>query len=114
MRPQVKVSILPVLGRSYNCWGIGLTCVRPAVRPLAPSYLRLTGLPCWVDHVGGPVVLVRGQLVVGPGRVADLSLSEHQVARLDVSGAYSTVVDFGDSSSIGQCSEMGVSSFFLQ
>ncbi|RWW51403.1 hypothetical protein BHE74_00042259 [Ensete ventricosum] len=50
------VSALPMSGRSYNCWGIGLTCVRPAVRPLAPSYLRPTGLPCWVDHVSGPVV----------------------------------------------------------
>ncbi|RWW53493.1 hypothetical protein BHE74_00040025, partial [Ensete ventricosum] len=56
MRPQVKVSVLPVSGQSYNCWGIGLTCVRPAVRPLTPSYLRPTGLPCWVDHVDGPVV----------------------------------------------------------
>ncbi|RWW49105.1 hypothetical protein BHE74_00044772 [Ensete ventricosum] len=34
MRPQVKVSALPVSGRPYDCWGIGLTCVRSAVRLL--------------------------------------------------------------------------------
>ncbi|RWV97728.1 hypothetical protein GW17_00039463 [Ensete ventricosum] len=55
-RPQVKVSALPVSGRSYDCWGIGLTYVRPVAQPLAPPYLRLTSLPCWVGHVGGPVV----------------------------------------------------------
>ncbi|RWW68003.1 hypothetical protein BHE74_00024506 [Ensete ventricosum] len=34
MRPQVKVSALPVSGRPYDCRGIGLICVRSAVRPL--------------------------------------------------------------------------------
>ncbi|RWW35278.1 hypothetical protein BHE74_00059808 [Ensete ventricosum] len=56
MRPQVRVSALPVSGRPYNRWGFGLTCARSAARPLAPPYLRLTNFPCRVDHVGGPVV----------------------------------------------------------
>ncbi|RZS22199.1 hypothetical protein BHM03_00054931 [Ensete ventricosum] len=67
------------------------------------------------DSIDDPVGAfpVWGQLAAGPGRVADLSLSEHQVARLNVPGAYSTVVQLGDGPSIGQCSEMGVGSLFL-
>ncbi|RRT38381.1 hypothetical protein B296_00046499 [Ensete ventricosum] len=43
-------------GRPYDRWGFGLTCARSAARLLTPPYLRLTSSPCWVVHVGGPVV----------------------------------------------------------
>ncbi|RWW46035.1 hypothetical protein BHE74_00048087 [Ensete ventricosum] len=56
MRPQVRVSALPVSGRPYDRWGFGLTCARSVARPLAPSYLRRTSFSRRVDHVGGPVV----------------------------------------------------------
>ncbi|RWW09495.1 hypothetical protein GW17_00027011 [Ensete ventricosum] len=39
--------------------GVGLTCVRPAVRPLAPPYLHPASFPRRIGHVDGPVV--RGQ-----------------------------------------------------
>ncbi|RWV83170.1 hypothetical protein GW17_00055262 [Ensete ventricosum] len=45
MRPQVEVSALPMSGRSYDCWRIGITCVRSAVRPLAYRHY-----PCQVDR----------------------------------------------------------------
>ncbi|RWW56571.1 hypothetical protein BHE74_00036704 [Ensete ventricosum] len=35
MRPQVEVSALPVSGRPYDRWRIGITYVRSPVRPLA-------------------------------------------------------------------------------
>ncbi|RWW65296.1 hypothetical protein BHE74_00027404 [Ensete ventricosum] len=34
MRPQVEVSALPVSGRPYDRWRIGIICVRLVVRPL--------------------------------------------------------------------------------
>ncbi|RZS22879.1 hypothetical protein BHM03_00055749 [Ensete ventricosum] len=67
------------------------------------------------DSIDDPVGAfpVRGQLATGPDRVADLSLSEHQVARCNVPRAYLTIVQLGNDPSIGQCSEMGISSLFL-
>ncbi|RWW24204.1 hypothetical protein GW17_00011528 [Ensete ventricosum] len=56
MRLQVRVSTLPVSGRSYDRWGVDLTCVRSTVRSLAPPYLRPTSFPRRVSHVDGPVV----------------------------------------------------------
>ncbi|RRT64031.1 hypothetical protein B296_00027060 [Ensete ventricosum] len=35
--------------------GVDLTCVRSTVRPLMPPYLRQTGFPRRVGHIGGPV-----------------------------------------------------------
>ncbi|KAJ8510293.1 hypothetical protein OPV22_000727 [Ensete ventricosum] len=67
------------------------------------------------DSIDDPVGAfpVRGQLATGPDRVADLSLSEHQVARCNVPRAYLTIVQLCDDPSIGQCLEMGISSLFL-
>ncbi|RRT68799.1 hypothetical protein B296_00032179 [Ensete ventricosum] len=56
MRPQVRVSALPVSGRPYDRWGFGLTYARSVARPLAPPYLHPTNFPRRVGHVGGPVV----------------------------------------------------------
>ncbi|RWW56584.1 hypothetical protein BHE74_00036689 [Ensete ventricosum] len=63
MCPQVRVSTLPVSGRSYDHWGFGLTCARSAVRPPAPPYLRPTSFPHRVGHIGGPVVRGREDVV---------------------------------------------------
>ncbi|RZS13146.1 hypothetical protein BHM03_00044680 [Ensete ventricosum] len=97
MHPQVKVSTLPVLGRSYNCWGIGLTCVRPAVRSLAPLYLRPTGLPCWVGHVGGPVVRGSDDVVVlGNCDVARVDPIEQELGNCDVARVDPTEQELGN------------------
>ncbi|RRT43778.1 hypothetical protein B296_00052769, partial [Ensete ventricosum] len=66
MCPQVEVSALPVSGRPYDRWRIGITCVRSAVRPLGiwhylcqvgrttagVSALPVPGRPhdCWRPH----------------------------------------------------------------
>ncbi|RWW20748.1 hypothetical protein GW17_00015122 [Ensete ventricosum] len=39
------VSTLPVSGRPYDRWGVDLTCVRSAVRPLTPPILASDQLP---------------------------------------------------------------------
>ncbi|RZS05178.1 hypothetical protein BHM03_00035641 [Ensete ventricosum] len=54
--------------------GVGLTCVRPTVRPLAPPYLRPASFPRRVGHVGGPVV--RGGPTCTPGVVNDISCNK--------------------------------------
>ncbi|RRT66382.1 hypothetical protein B296_00038550, partial [Ensete ventricosum] len=55
-RTTVGVSTLPVSDRPYDRWGFGLTYARSTARPLVPPYLRPISFPCWVGHVGGPVV----------------------------------------------------------
>ncbi|RRT50366.1 hypothetical protein B296_00051789 [Ensete ventricosum] len=44
--------------------GVDLTCVRSAVRPLAPPYLRPTSFPHRVDHIDGPVVRGREDVTI--------------------------------------------------
>ncbi|RZR98700.1 hypothetical protein BHM03_00028126, partial [Ensete ventricosum] len=53
MHTQVEVSTLPVSGRSYDHWGIGLTCVKSVVRPLGiRPYLCQVGR----TTIGAPIL----------------------------------------------------------
>ncbi|RRT76857.1 hypothetical protein B296_00025881 [Ensete ventricosum] len=62
--------------------GVGLTCVRPTVRPLAPPYLRPASFPYRVGHVGGPVV--RGRADVATGSPSAVSFSPPREDLLEV------------------------------
>ncbi|RWW14273.1 hypothetical protein GW17_00021970 [Ensete ventricosum] len=50
------------VGHASSGKGVGLTCARPVVRPLAPPYLRPANFPRRIDHVDGPVVRGRADL----------------------------------------------------
>ncbi|RWW44500.1 hypothetical protein BHE74_00049732 [Ensete ventricosum] len=59
------MSVVLAVGHASTGKGVGLTCVRPVVRPVAPPYLRPASFPRWVGHVGGPVVRGRADVAVG-------------------------------------------------
>ncbi|RRT39827.1 hypothetical protein B296_00024525 [Ensete ventricosum] len=62
IRPYLCQVILAVRHASTG-EGVDLTCVRSVVRPLAPPYLCPTSFPHRVDHVDGPVVRGREDVV---------------------------------------------------
>ncbi|RWW85563.1 hypothetical protein BHE74_00005741 [Ensete ventricosum] len=61
------------VGHVSTVEGVGLTCVRSAVRPLAPPYLRPASFPRRVGHVDGPIVRGRTDVATGsPSVVSDI------------------------------------------
>ncbi|RRT61514.1 hypothetical protein B296_00012817 [Ensete ventricosum] len=79
-------------GRSYDRWGIGLTCARSVARPLAPPYLRPTSFPCWVDHVGGPVVRRRDDVAARSLCVISFSTPREDILEVPDEGAEDEVL----------------------
>ncbi|RZR85969.1 hypothetical protein BHM03_00013056 [Ensete ventricosum] len=84
--------------------GVGLTCVRPVVRPLAPPYLRPASFPRRVDHVGGPVVrsgptwrcLARGGFGLVPSRSSGTDQTEQELRNLNGAEADPTERELGN------------------
>ncbi|RWW70931.1 hypothetical protein BHE74_00021364 [Ensete ventricosum] len=74
---------------SSEAKGVGLTCVRPAVRPLAPPYLRPASFLRRVGHVGGPAVrggptrLARGGFGLVPSRSSGTDQTEQELRNLN-------------------------------
>ncbi|RRT45290.1 hypothetical protein B296_00032273 [Ensete ventricosum] len=106
---STMLAILAV-GHASAGKGVGLTCVRPAVRPLAPPYLHPTSFPRRVGHVGGPVVRGRADVMAGSpsvisffpaGKTFSRCPMRRELGNLNSAGADPTEQELGNLNSAG-------------
>ncbi|RRT38456.1 hypothetical protein B296_00032110 [Ensete ventricosum] len=63
--------------------GVGLTCVRLAVRQLAPPYLRPASFPRRVDHVDGSAIRGWADVTTGsPSVISGIKAAEESILEL--------------------------------
>ncbi|RWW30117.1 hypothetical protein GW17_00005316 [Ensete ventricosum] len=88
-----------VLAVGHVVEGVGLTCVRSAVRPLAPPYLRPASFPRRVDHVDRPVVRGQTDVATGsPSAVSDIIMLHAGVDEITVTWALNQSLPAGTDS----------------
>ncbi|RZR82383.1 hypothetical protein BHM03_00008774 [Ensete ventricosum] len=87
------------VGHVSTVEGVGLTCVRSAVRPLAPPYLRPASFPRRVGHVDGPIVRGRTDVATGsPSVVSDIIMLHAGVDEITVTWALNQSLPAGTDS----------------
>ncbi|RZR87840.1 hypothetical protein BHM03_00015317 [Ensete ventricosum] len=103
-------STMPVVlavGHASAGKGVGLTCVRPAVRPLAPPYLRPTSFSRRVAtsagqlSEGGPTCLARGAFGLVPSGSSGTGKTEQELRNLNGAEADPTERELGNWNGVG-------------
>ncbi|RRT44960.1 hypothetical protein B296_00054543, partial [Ensete ventricosum] len=78
--------VVLAVAHASACKGVGLTCVRPVVRPLAPPYLRPASFLRRVDHVGGPVVRGRADVAAMSPSAISIVCLKHYISSSVIKG----------------------------